>query len=263
MLGAFATGALALPASDVRGAKLACPRGTAEREAGTDAHETWCQRADGVRHGPFKRVWQYTHAEGQYRNGKRHGRWVQASVDTVARGSYVDDLEEGVWKFFYQGRKSAEGSYRHGERDGNATFLFEGRITDRGVYRNGVKHGAWAFFDEPPGSTVLECHGNKPHGMMIQRDDNGRLVRKGAYVGGIMVGWWMERLGNLVRARPLRGRQARRRGSHRHRGRAFSRPARGPSRPSPLPAGLRERLPRDAALIGSLSRSSICRSAKS
>jgi len=47
--GAFATGAMALPASDVRGTKLACPRGTTEREAETDAHETWCQRADDNR----------------------------------------------------------------------------------------------------------------------------------------------------------------------------------------------------------------------
>ena len=113
-------------------------------------------------------------------------------------GILVGEIEEGLWTFFYEGKKSAQGRYRHGERDGTWTFFFEGRITERGVYRNGVKHGRWAFFSEPPGSTVLECHGDEPHGTMIQRDENGRLLRKGAYVNGIMVGWWMEQRGSRI-----------------------------------------------------------------
>jgi hypothetical protein len=182
--------------------RIVCPAGTTKREAGTDAHETWCQRGDGTRHGPYRYVWQYTQEEGLYRNGKRHGRWVQASINVVARGSYLDDLEEGLWTFFYEGKKSAVGRYRRGRRDGNWTFYFDGQVTERGVYLNGVKYGRWEFFLWGPGTTVLECHGEKPHGMLIQRDTNGRLVRSGKYVDGVMVGWWMEHTGSrLVRGR--------------------------------------------------------------
>jgi hypothetical protein len=82
---------------------LGCPPDTIHAGlAPPQGQEEWCQRADGTRHGPARlwhRLMPRVLAEGEYRDGQRHGRWVFWDVlgRSWAEGEYKNGRREGPW----------------------------------------------------------------------------------------------------------------------------------------------------------------------
>ncbi len=157
------------------GAAGECPPGTLAAGAPPpQGDRAWCERPDGVMHGPVVSF---------YPGGERR-----------AAGRYADGVKDGDWRSWYEGGKlRAEEHYRAGRPHGTWIEYFEdgtraseathvddttielveyrpdgGRLR-AGTYVNGREHGTWTEWDAQGSSTTVEW-------------------RDGARIGGTAVG---------------------------------------------------------------------------
>ncbi|MHC1706789.1 MAG: toxin-antitoxin system YwqK family antitoxin [Bacteroidales bacterium] len=118
--------------------------------------------------------------EASYSLGKEDGLMTEYNEagEVVARGEYVEGLEQGKWLYSYGDHKE-EGNYQNGQRDGNwiyyygdGTKEFEGKFVedlpdgrhiyywengnkkDEGIYVMGKKEGDWIKYN-PDGTPFL------------------------------------------------------------------------------------------------------------
>ncbi len=123
---------------------FSCPTGTQAAERTTaDARERWCQRPDGVRHGP-RQGWQADGSrwfEGVYAEGKRTGIWRfwHANGKLRSQGAYVDDKRDGPQVYWHEsGAKAKEGSCKAGREDGEWTSYWpNGAMDMRALFAHG------------------------------------------------------------------------------------------------------------------------------
>lgn len=122
-------------------------------------------------------IWYYdngdTLRDETFVNGLRNGIMTEYtdSGTVIARGEYVDDLEEGPW-YYHDGDIVMQGSYKSGSRDGEWKYTYDsgnpcfvgkftddfpdgkhifywsnGKIKDEGYYIMGKKEGEWFKYD--------------------------------------------------------------------------------------------------------------------
>jgi hypothetical protein len=131
----------AVPASEPDPA-LSCPAGTALAErligiGGSDVAEVmqrFCQRPDGIRHGPFV---------------------ARFSTAILEQGSYQDGAREGPWEFRdTSGAPTTSGTFSRGRRHG--TWLSRhpnGALAWQGGFECGERSGAFVWWN-PDGSEL-------------------------------------------------------------------------------------------------------------
>ncbi|MFH0865384.1 MAG: toxin-antitoxin system YwqK family antitoxin [Bacteroidota bacterium] len=122
-------------------------------------------------------IWYYDNGsklrEETFINGLRNGVMTEYtdSGTIVAKGEFVDDLEEGLW-YYHEGDIVMEGSYKSGGREGEWKYIYDngnlcfsgsflddnpdgrhkffwdnGKIKDEGYYIMGKKEGDWFKYD--------------------------------------------------------------------------------------------------------------------
>ena len=85
---------------------------------------------------------------GSFKNGKKHGRWVEGSFDGMhgskEEGAYVGGKRQGRWAENFGGRMIHEGAYVDGKRHGHWVKRdADGYIWEEGPYVEGEMHGKW------------------------------------------------------------------------------------------------------------------------
>ncbi len=76
------------------------------------------------------------------RHGLKQGPWEIYSNDIlVAKGTYMDDKEEGVWMYWYEnGNKRAEGNFKKGEKIGMWVEWYDDDVLMwKGTWKNGKR----------------------------------------------------------------------------------------------------------------------------
>ena len=132
-----------------------CPPGTEIAGAASSGrgYEQWCERraADGgaTEHGRYL-AWTsegWLREDGEYRDGRQHGRWTTWSALRKAGGrENVNGEQHGRAASFtaYDGRLQLEEHYRHGLKHGRHTsWTGSGVKMAEGEYRDGQKDGRW------------------------------------------------------------------------------------------------------------------------
>lgn len=109
--------------------------------------------------------------EENYIDGLRNGVSVEYtdSGTIVAKGEYVDDLEEGPW-YYHEGDIVMEGSYKSGVRDGEWKY----------TYDNGNPFFIGSFLDD------------NPNGKQVYYWENGNIKEEGYYIMGKREGDWFK-----------------------------------------------------------------------
>jgi uncharacterized protein len=118
-------------------------------------------------------MWYYENGnkllEETYINGLRYGIMTEYSDSgtVVAKGEYVEDLEEGPW-YYHEGDIVIEGSYKSGGRDGVWKY----------TYDNGNQYFIGSYLDD------------NPDGKHTYYWDNGNIREEGRYIMGKREGDW-------------------------------------------------------------------------
>lgn len=132
------------------------------------------------RHPNGKTRWQ-----GEYRSGKRHGRWVFYYPTGLKRseGTYEQGLKHGTWTFYHaRGGVSKVGEYSHGAKHGRrAGWYAGGKSRFEGRFERDRKTGQWAYYWS-----------------------SGTMRAQGSYVEGRKHGYWSYWTRQGVRVRPDR-----------------------------------------------------------
>lgn len=159
-----------------------CPAGTSWREEsdlerwrtpvdGLPGRVGWCQREDGVRHGPM-RIW--------WDNG-----WLRAE------STWVAGAETGPVKSFYRdGRPQLDTTHRDGRPEGRYTFWHpNGQRARAMTYEAGRPHGYAQYWDEAghPSSQGAFVEGRKV-GTWETYHNNGVLKEVARYEDGLLSG---------------------------------------------------------------------------
>ena len=93
------------------------------------------------------------HSEGDYRNGKQHGKWVYQyeNGQKKAEGDFNNGNRVKEWTEWYEnGQETSQGEYNQlGKRSGPWKFWREnGNLECEGAYRNDVQIGVWTYYKE-------------------------------------------------------------------------------------------------------------------
>lgn len=84
-------------------------------------------------------------ASGTYFDGMKNGKWIEQVGDMRSEGEYRNDKQVGQWvEYFDDGTMAFRGSYNAGYPDGEHYFYHaNGRIREIQSYAAGVRHGEW------------------------------------------------------------------------------------------------------------------------
>jgi len=163
----------------------------------------WCQDRNGRRHGPWIQ-WSLEgrkKGQGTYHRGERRGQWVSwhRSEHEAAAGTYHDGRKHGTWtRWDYRGIKIAEGTYCNGVKHGHWCELMGNRA--EGTYLDGVKHGRWqedrvhkplsARYPKAQMAVVHYDLGTR-HGPYVAYFDRSHKAVEGTYEHGRRHGRWV------------------------------------------------------------------------
>lgn len=108
----------------------------------------------------------------------------------LARGTYDRRNRDGRWEFFAEdGRLVKEASYRMGVKEGlHAVYTQTGDTAEVTHWTNNHRNGRWWKRVGLKGYITGTYVDGGLEGKLIQRDDEGRLVREGHYKGGLKHG---------------------------------------------------------------------------
>ncbi|RLD40089.1 MAG: hypothetical protein DRI86_15930 [Bacteroidetes bacterium] len=88
--------------------------------------------------------------EGVYVNGLREGDWVVTVNKYIEKGSYLENVKDGVWRYYYtQDSIYYEGNFIDGSPDGEHIWYYRnGQAEKKGKYVMGIKDGTWRYYNE-------------------------------------------------------------------------------------------------------------------
>jgi uncharacterized protein len=180
----------------------ACPSGhEIAAAASQQGFEQWCERRepDGARieHGRYL-AWQshgWLREEGEYRNGRRHGRWTTwGATNKTAEREYLDGELDGRLSNWgsYNHQLTLQEEYRQGMKHGHASwFIGSGAKEWDGEFKDGKRDGLWTrWFRNGRTEKDEEWADDKPHGATTIWDEEGRKRAEGRHVRGQRDGWW-------------------------------------------------------------------------
>ena len=88
---------------------------------------------------------------GEYKDGKKHGRWIEVdSLGVIREGNYVAGKKHGYWTEKDSSGTSGGGEFFQGEKRGGWVEIVAGTWPDYGVvengkYSNGKREGRWSW----------------------------------------------------------------------------------------------------------------------
>lgn len=177
--------------------------------------------ADSIAVGPYREYYgrvgqpdffnpRQVKIEGQYANGKKHGKWV--TFYNNGEIAIIQVFEMGVQEGLYQeyaidGTLLVDVRYVNDRPHGPFTrFSYANLVQERGIYENGRKVGQWVSFF--PGTKTVESeknydqYGNKT-GEWKYYYENKRLARLEKYENDIPVGTWEEYFPNRTLSKKM------------------------------------------------------------
>ena len=137
------------------------------------------------------------HDRGSFRDGKKHGHWVEDYFDGMhaarSEGPYTHGKKHGQWSHDFGGMLILEGPYENDQKHGR--WVERERSTGFVSERNfvlGQRQGRWRF----RGRDGYRAEGlyvdDKRHGHWVTRHHDGR-VEETSYVAGERHGPWVMR----------------------------------------------------------------------
>jgi antitoxin component YwqK of YwqJK toxin-antitoxin module len=172
----------------------ACPAGTTPRrdEFAGMSQELYCARADGTKHGPFRKFSSGWRTEGSYANGREVGvsRTWHPNGRLFSRHRLGPGGIEGpeiTWNA--DGTVASKGEYRGGEREG-PWMVSDDNVTGRGIYRHGAREGGWSFSSEGHLIAAGAYRDGKFEGPWVFYWPGGGLHSRGRFRHGLKQGRW-------------------------------------------------------------------------
>lgn len=186
---------------DTSAVTLECP-GTAERTERPAQKkgrvEVYCDQA-GTAVGPAAsvypsgRVWM----EGQYASGKKDGNWVgyfdRKKKTKAAEGEWKEGKRHGAYqKWFGNGKRAMRGRYEEGRKTGEwAKYNKRGQLVWKGDFKEGKRSGEWSFYTNGKMTATTTFDGRKKNGPGKRFHEDGTTVRsEGEWKDGLRVGEW-------------------------------------------------------------------------
>ncbi|MEM0941986.1 MAG: toxin-antitoxin system YwqK family antitoxin [Bacteroidota bacterium] len=147
------------------------------------------------------------------------------------QGTYVDNLEEGVWSFWYEnGKLEKKGIFKEGKKDGEWNYWYEdgslkktenykdgklngyyleiselGNKTVEGSYNKGEKFGEWMFWNKNGVLTSISNFKNDYlDGMVKLFYPNSLVAGQGMYEEGNLKGDWIGFYSNGLKSIQIR-----------------------------------------------------------
>ncbi len=177
---------------------LDCPDGTTEKGEWNDEvsqGERWCERKNGVRHGPYELAFYGSGVvtkDGGYLEGKKHGFWDESGPeDAYAMGAYDHGVPHGLW-FERPAERQLVHAYVDGKLHGVERWKKVGEVkaSGEGSYDHGLPHGRFVTYDargDVQWDLVLD-HGT---GHWIGYDVNEENIVEGELISGKKQGTWI------------------------------------------------------------------------
>lgn len=86
------------------------------------------------------------HYEGEFQNGKRHGRGIQTWPDGARyEGEYQSDKRHGHGIFTWPSKERYEGAFVDGKRHGQGVYVWPNGAKFEGIYLDGQRDGSGTF----------------------------------------------------------------------------------------------------------------------
>ncbi len=170
-----------------------CPVGTQSITSTAENGRVWagCQRADGVRHGPF--VWSEADGtllvSGALVDGREHGTaetWAPQGFRLVS-GAMEAGKREGEWRTWHAAEKPRSVvSYRDGLRHGSAqVWDAHGVLLESGEHADGLRTGPWHILT-PGRLETAEFDAGRRHGLSVVEEGEYRTEQ--TWEAGVLSG---------------------------------------------------------------------------
>lgn len=126
------------------------------------------------------------------------GEWADAKLYDdkgvlTAEGKYKNQKREGLWLFYYKGKKIIEETYKNGLKNGISKAFFEnGQVADERNWEMDVENGVWRQY-YPSGKLKLETRVDNGirNSVYYTYYENGRFEVQGHYKNDRMEGEWV------------------------------------------------------------------------
>jgi antitoxin component YwqK of YwqJK toxin-antitoxin module len=88
--------------------------------------------------------------DGNFIEGEKEGDWSTKINDYSAKGKYVSDLRDGVWKYYYDDNSIMfVGEFIQGNPEGGHKYYYpDGKIKEEQYFVNGIPDKNWKKYDE-------------------------------------------------------------------------------------------------------------------
>ena len=88
--------------------------------------------------------------EGEYVNGLREGDWTIIVNNYIEKGSYLENVKDGVWRYYYTADTLYFiGNFIDGTPDGEHIWYYKNtNIKVKGKYVMGIRDGEWKYYNE-------------------------------------------------------------------------------------------------------------------
>ncbi len=110
------------------------------------------QYFDGILEGQFYEynVLGDVMIEGEFVNGLREGDWTITVNNYTEKGSYLENVKDGVWRYYYtEDSLYFVGNFIDGTPDGEHIWYFKnGKVKEKGKYIMGIRDGEWRYYNE-------------------------------------------------------------------------------------------------------------------
>lgn len=138
------------------------------------------------------------------KNGKIVASYIFNEGKKIAEGIIDEEgIRDGKWKEFYNksGELRAVGEYDKGKKIGEWKFYFKnGNLEQIGKYnKKGYPEERWIWYYKL-GNILREenYYLGKRDGLMVEYDENEKIITKGEYFDGVKEGEWFYKLGNYM-----------------------------------------------------------------
>jgi antitoxin component YwqK of YwqJK toxin-antitoxin module len=178
-------------------ADLACPAGTARRQASQGATvEAWCERPSGVREGPYRKVLNpQSRTEGAFRDGKKEGEWRELSGEAPITITHFRRGRQEGWavRFYSDGSLAERWQMARGKRNGLHESWQRGVLESRGRYVDDREEGRYTEWDPKTGQLCSDglYHRGEMIGSWTTCRNLGGPNAQGRYENGRREGTWV------------------------------------------------------------------------
>jgi antitoxin component YwqK of YwqJK toxin-antitoxin module len=122
--------------------------------------------------------------DGNYLDGEKEGDWFFKINDFSAKGKFVSDLRDGIWKYYYDNNSIMfVGEFIQGNPEGSHKYYYEnGKIKEEQFFVNGIPDKNWKKYDEEGNIIVTISYENgkeyRINGVRIDFPEDNKVIIK-------------------------------------------------------------------------------------